>query len=430
MIPRRRIAVDDAAPACAIDVSEAEHRFLVDRLSPLSNVGVEPIEIRAAAGGRVELPEARLIYSDGSRRSLSVEWEAFDASAPGVHRVRGRVRPPRWPFPFMNERGDPMALRYKGGYLYMATDDEGGQLSLKIRRAGSIGGIASTEDCVILSAESFPGEAGCFWAPELHFIGERLFLFFAVGSPHWYTVQSHVMELVGDDPTKAAAWSPPRRCERMGGGSLIEDGISLDMTVLDAKGGPYALWAQRPIGGDLGDIGSSDLYIARVDPAEPWRQIGEAVLLRRPSYSWERAHTEVIEGPFALRRGGDLFVTYAAALIDHCYCVGLLGARDGDDLLDPRSWKASNYPVLHRWSVPDQIGAGHNSFVKDESGEDILMIHAIPFGHYRADPADGRRYPAFRAVHWDAAGFPRLDMTDSRVLDPAFEPVEALVTIK
>jgi GH43 family beta-xylosidase len=238
------------------------------------------------------------------------------------------------------------------------------------------------------------------------------------------------MELLGEDPAEASHWSKPRRCERKDGSALIEDGISLDMTVLIARGGPYALWAQRPIGDDLSDIGSSDLYIARIDPREPWRQTSEPTLLRRPSYAWERAHSEVLEGPFALRRGDELFVTYASALVDHTYCVGLLRARDGGDLLDARSWKASNFPILHRLSVPGQIGAGHNSFVKDERGEDLLMIHAIPFAHYRANPSDSRRYPAFRPVHWDAAGFPRLDMTEERELSPAFESVEARLRVE
>jgi GH43 family beta-xylosidase len=429
-IDRVGIEVDDAAPACALELSEAEYRRLVDRLAPLENVGVAPIEAGCPAGGRLELPEAELIYGDGSRRRLPVDWEPVDGSSRGVRTVRGRVKPSPRPFPVMGERGDPMAIRYRGSYCYMATDDEGGQLSLKLRRAETIGDIASAEDRVILSAADFPGPAGCFWAPELHEIEGSLFLFFAVGGPHWYTVQSHVMELLGDDPAEASHWSKPRRCERKDGSVLIEDGISLDMTVLIARGGPYALWAQRPIGDDLSDIGSSDLYIARIDPREPWRQTSEATLLRRPSYAWERAHSEVIEGPFALRRGGELFVTYAAALVDHTYCVGLLRARDGGDLLDPRSWKASNYPILHRWSVPGQIGAGHNSFVKDERGEDILMIHAIPFAHYRASPSDSRRYPAFCPVHWDAAGCPRLDMTEERELSPAFESVEARLRVE
>ncbi|MBP7479087.1 MAG: hypothetical protein KA785_01440 [Spirochaetaceae bacterium] len=46
-----------------------------------------------------------------------------------------------------------------------------------------------------------------------------------------------------------------------------------------------------------------------------------------------------------------------------------------------------------------------------------------------ADPADGRRYPAFRASHGDASGFPRLDITDEGLLDPAFETIEAVVIL-
>ncbi len=428
-VERVTITALDAAPAGTIDISAEEYQRLIDRLSPVHNIGVEPVEIRAPAGESITMPEACMVYSDGSRRSMSVEWEPFIAHEPGSYTVKGRVKATKFPFPVMGERGDPMAIRYGGFYYYMASDDEGGQLSLKIRRVNTIGDIASAQDHVILCAGDFPFNAACFWAPELHEIEGKLFLFFAVGSPHWYTVQSHVMELTGNDPINPAHWSKPMRCEKADGTNLIEDGITLDMSVLKVKGDYYVLWAQRYMGSDLSNIGSSDLYIARIDPRKPWHQVSEAVLLRRPSFSWERAHSDVIEGPFVLKHGGDIYVTYAAALIDHTYSVGLLRTREGSDLLDPQSWKVSNYPVLHRWSHPEQIGAGHNSFVKNERGEDILMIHAIPFSHYRADPADGRRYPAFRAVHWDASGFPRLDMTDERLLDPAFETIEAKVIL-
>ncbi|HOE08479.1 MAG TPA: family 43 glycosylhydrolase [Treponemataceae bacterium] len=428
-IVRHKIAALDSALSCAFDVSGVEYQRLIDHLTPVHNIGVEPIQISASAGKSVVLPDACLLYSDGSRRSMRVEWDSFNAPAPGTYKVKGRIKAPFFSFPVMGERGDPMAVWYRGFYYYMASDDEGGQLSLKIRKAGTIGEIACAEDMVILPASDLPWDAACFWAPELHEIEGRLFLFFAVGSPHWYTVQSHVMALNGEDPANPGHWSKPVRCERKDGTHLIEDGITLDMTVLKVKGDYYALWAQRFMGSDLGNIGSSDLYIARIDPEKPWRQVSEAVLLRRPLYSWERAHSDVIEGPFVLKRGEDIFVTYAAALIDHTYCVGLLRTREGSDLLDPQSWTASNYPVLHRWSHPEQIGAGHNSFVKNEHGDDILMIHAIPLSHYRADPADGRRYPAFRAIHWDASGFPRLDMTNERLLDPAFETIEAAVIL-
>lgn len=123
-------------------------------------------------------------------------------------------------------------------------------------------------------------------------------------------------------------------------------------------------------------------------------------------------------------------MTYAAALIDYTYCVGVIRAKAGTDLLNPNSWENQNYPLLHSLSMPDQIGGGHNSFVKDEYGNDILMIHAIPLQHYCSDSTDMRRYPAFRTVHWDAQGTPRLDMTPERELNPCFAEIKASVHVK
>lgn len=317
----------------------------------------------------------------------------------------------RFPFPLMPERGDPMAIPDGNGYLFMATDDELGQKALKIRRAARLEDIPGEEDHIIFRANETGDYSGCLWAPELHWVGGRLCIFFAAGMPHWYTVQSRVMWLEGDDPLKAECWSKPHRIERMDGSWLVHDGISitLDMTVVPTSRGSYVIWSQRPIYQTPFRAGTADLYIARLNERKPWQLASEPVLLTRPEYGWERINSEVCEGPFLLRRGDRLFVTYACALIDHTYAVGLLSARDGDDLLDSGSWYKENYPVLHRFSMPDQLGAGHNAFVKDEKGNDILTIHALSMANYLHNPADGRRFPCFRQVVWDETDFPHLD---------------------
>jgi len=314
-----------------------------------------------------------------------------------------------FPFPLMPCRGDPMAIFYKGRYYFMSTDDEQGQLALKIRVTDDLAEIPAAQDHVLLKAQLDGDYSGCFWAPELHVVGGRLCLFFAAGMPHWYTVQSRVMVLNGDDPTDTACWSAPRRCERADGLPLTSGGLTLDMTILNTKTGYYAIWSQRPVMKEPFTLGTADLLIAKLDPDQPWRLVSDPVTLCRPEYGWERIGTPVAEGPFCLRRGEHLYVTYAAALIDHTYCVGLFSALDGDDLLDIANWEKSNYPILHRFSVPGQIGAGHNSFVKDRDGTDILLIHALSMENYLFDPRDWRRYPCFRPVVWDTDGFPHLD---------------------
>lgn len=349
----------DAAPACTLEISEAEAAALCRRFVP----------------------------------------PALPADA--AH----------YPFPLMPPRGDPMAIRWQDGYLFMATDDEHDQRALKIRSVKHIDEIPNAEDHLLLSAAEQGDYSGCLWAPELHMVGERLCIFFAAGMPHWYTVQSRVMMLEGGDPCNGACWSAPRRIVRMDGSPLYEDGITLDMTVIPSRQGTYVVWSQRQILLDPVRCNTADLMIARLDEQQPWRLASEPVVLSRPEYGWERIHSAVNEGPFLLRRNDTLYLTYAAALIDDTYCVGMLSAQDGTDLLDVRHWQKSNYPVFHRFSNDKMIGAGHNAFVQDERGRDLLLIHSLSRENYLHDHADIRRYPCIREVVWDEENYPHFDAT-------------------
>ncbi len=356
--PRAALGLGDALPACTMQVSDEEAARLRTRLLPLP------------------MPE--------------------DA--------------PSFPFPLMPERGDPMVLRYRDGYLFMATDDEHGQLALKIRFARTLAELLAAEDHVLLRATAQGDMSCCLWAPELHWVGSRLCIFFAAGVSAWHTVQSRIMMLEGSDPLDPACWSEPRRVVRMDGQPLTSDGITLDMTVIPAASGTYVIWSQRPIR-YVPEFrsGTADLMIARLDEQQPWQLASEPVVLSRPEFGWERIASPVNEGPFLLRRGRMLYVTYAAAQIDHTYCVGMLTAPEDRDLTEPAHWRKCGYPVLHRLSVKEWLGAGHNAFVQDEQGRDIMTIHALPAVHYRYSPGDRRRYPAFRQVVWDEADFPHFD---------------------
>ena len=68
------------------------------------------------------------------------------------------------------------------------------------------------------------------------------------------------------------------------------------------------------------------------------------------------------------------------------YCMGMLTACAGDDLLDPRSWKKERYPVLASSAEAGVYGPGHNSFTTDEDGNDILVYHARTETEIVGDP--------------------------------------------
>ena len=100
------------------------------------------------------------------------------------------------------------------------------------------------------------------------------------------------------------------------------------------------------------------------------------VLLTTPDYDWERHGFWVNEGPAVIQKDGKVFMTYSASDTGVHYCMGMMTAYADADLLDPLSWKKERYPVLTSSEKAGIYGPGHNSFTKDEAGDDIMVYHA------------------------------------------------------
>ena len=159
----------------------------------------------------------------------------------------------------------------------------------------------------------------------------------------------------GGNPACAEDWSEPRRVVRRDGSDLCEAGkvISLDMTCFKIQGEYYVIWSQRQF---LPVDQGAWLYIARLDPDNPWQLLSDPVVICKPEYGWENNHVFVVEGAYALITNEKLFVTYSGALVDATYSVGLLVAEKDEDLLDPESWTKINYPLLTSSSIPGEYG--------------------------------------------------------------------------
>ena len=62
------------------------------------------------------------------------------------------------------------------------------------------------------------------------------------------------------------------------------------------------------------------------------------------------------------KNNGKVYLAFSASGTGSEYCVGLLTAEEGADLLDPASWVKSNYPLLTSTDFNDEVsGPGHNS---------------------------------------------------------------------
>lgn len=150
----------------------------------------------------------------------------------------------------------------------------------------------------------------------------------------------------------------------------------------------------------------------------------KAVKINGAEYSWEQAHTVVAEGPFTVIHDGMIYLTYSGAATDNTYAVGLMFAREGDDLLDPSSWQKLNYPILNSFSVPGEYGTGHSSFLTLENGDVLLVYHARWHENYAP------RTVGIRRVHFGFDGQPYLSMTEDEDVLPELRNVKTSIVIK
>lgn len=92
-------------------------------------------------------------------------------------------------------------------------------------------------------------------------------------------------------------------------------------------------------------------------------------------------------------------------------------ADENADLLDIAAWTKFDRPLLTSEDLVDEYGPGHNSFTKDEEGNDIFVYHARSkecfegkCGYSDNDPLqDPCRHARIHTVEWTADGKPILN---------------------
>ena len=111
---------------------------------------------------------------------------------------------------------------------------------------------------------------------------------------------------------------------------------------------------------------------------------------------------------------GRVFVAFSASATGPEYCIGLLYADEKAELLDINNWTKSDEPILKSEDLPGEYGPGHNSFVKDENGEWLMVYHSRDEKCFKGECGyadvdslyDPCRSARIRKVKWDSEGFP------------------------
>lgn len=274
-------------------------------------------------------------------------------------------------------------ILHDGNYYYCQSAN--GDRGVALRQASTLTGIADAEPIVVWNAPKRGLNSRSVWAPELHRIGNRWYIYYCADDGQNENHRMWVLESESDSPFG------PYQCR----GPLETSGWAIDGTplILD-DGRMFLVWSGWP-----GTVnGQQNLYIAPM--SDPCTISGPRVLIAEPKEHWECVAMPICEGPQVLQANGKIFIVYSAsASWTEDYCLGMLSNSDGD-VLNPASWTKRG-PVFqkteHVW------GLGHCSFVKSQCRTQDWIIY-----HSKSSRKEGW---ADRDVHakpfaWTTDGYP------------------------
>lgn len=319
-----------------------------------------------------------------------------------------------YPNPFIPQRADPFVTKAPDGTYYFTAsypafgDELHGYDRIVLRKGSTVFSLATAEEKTIWKAHKEGIMARHIWAPEIHLIEGKWYIFFAAGdSDNKWNIRPYVLRCVGNDPY-CDEWQEMGRVQATENDEVSFNSFSLDMTYFEHKGKHYVIWAEI--------IGDSSLFMAQINPSEPWKLITKPILLTKPEYDWEKVRFRVNEGASVLKTQSKIYVFFSASGTGSEYCMGRLSIDNDTDIMNADNWEKLPYPVLSTEDLSGESGPGHNSFVTDENGELLIIYHARPTTHlkekcgtFAGDPLyDPCRHARIRKVHFDENGVPVL----------------------
>lgn len=300
--------------------------------------------------------------------------------------------------PLLPSGADPYSF-YKDGWYYY-TNTTGNKIILW--KTDNIAKLKTAEQKIIFTPPAGTAYSKELWAPEILFLNNKWYAYFAADSGNNNGHRMWVLENPSPDPMQGT-WTLKGR---------IGDATNkwaIDGDVFSYNNKLYMIWS----GWEGDQNGQQNIYIARLK--NPWTIEGKRVMISSPTNGWEThgdlhdavnpPHVNVNEGPQALQHDGKLFIVYSASgcWTDY-YALGLLTFTGKKDLLDAMAWKKSPEPVFKQSPENGVYAPGHNSFFKSPDGkEDWILYHA------NSAPGQGcgrQRSPRAQPFTWNADGTP------------------------
>ena len=239
-----------------------------------------------------------------------------------------------------------------------------------------------------------------YWAPELHKLGGKWYIYVAADDGDNFHHRMYVLECKGDSPTD--------KFEMVGKITDPTDKWAIDGTVAEIGGELYFVWS----GWEGDENVAQNIYIAHMKT--PTEIDSARTMLSRPQYRWEKlgGMPTINEGPVALKSSETVHIIYSASgSWSDFYNLGKLTWRGGDPL-DAANWSKSEDPIFEKNSTC--FGPGHCSFTTADDGTTWIVYH----GNLVSGSGWGGRSVWTQPISWDG---------DEPVLGSPVSPREEVV---
>jgi GH43 family beta-xylosidase len=300
--------------------------------------------------------------------------------------------------PLLPSGADPYSIHKNGYYYYTHTV----QNKLMLWKTKNLADLATAENKTIWTPPAGTMYSKELWAPELHYLAGKWYMYFAADDGKNENHRMYVIENASEDPMQGE-WTFKGQVK------TPDDKWAIDGDIFEVNDQYYMIWS----GWEGDQNGQQNVYIAKMD--NPWTISGGRTKISDSDYEWEKhgdlndpnnpPHVNVNEGPQFLRNKDKLFIIYSASgCWTDFYALGMLQTNISADLMDAASWKKSPEPVFKQSPENQVYAPGHNSFFKSPDGkEDWILYHA------NSEPGQGCgrfRSPRAQKFTWNEDGTP------------------------
>lgn len=263
--------------------------------------------------------------------------------------------------PLFTNGADPWAIKQGNRYYYTHTTGT----NITIWSAESLTGLGKERGKIVWAPPAGRPYSSDIWAPEIHFLNGRWYIYFAAGTPDngaYRNQRMWVLESVTEDAQG--------EYRLLGKVASPDDNWAIDGTILSYENELYFVWSGEPA-----ESGQQDICIAKM--SDPATVSSEKTVISRPELEWEKrgGRPHINEGPTALVRDGKVYIVYSGSgSWSDYYCLGLL-TFTGGDILNAASWEKTPQPVFETGN--GIFAPGHAAFVQSADGsEDWIVYHA------------------------------------------------------